>query len=52
MTQSNRKNSSTNSSGAIPQLWIDERRDLEPELGERITLDALTGPGVLVGRGG
>lgn len=30
--------------------WLEERRSLERELGERITLDALTGPGGLTGR--
>ena len=30
--------------------WQQERRRLESELGERITLDALTGPGGLTGR--
>lgn len=32
------------------EAWQEERRTLEEELGERITLDALTGPQGLSGR--
>lgn len=42
--------SDTTPSPVSMEHWQEERRRLEHELGERITLDALTGPNGLVGR--